>query len=60
MEMSSDAEAKAAITALNGSEMGGRSLTPMKRDRWTSVPVAAVAVAPPESAIADKRLTFIE
>ena len=27
MEMSSDAEAKAAITALNGSEMGGRSLT---------------------------------
>jgi hypothetical protein len=27
VEMSSDAEAKAAITALNGSDMGGRSLT---------------------------------
>ena len=27
VEMSSDAEAKAAITALNGSEMGGRTLT---------------------------------
>ena len=26
-EMSSDSEAKAAITALNGSDMGGRSLT---------------------------------
>jgi RNA recognition motif-containing protein len=36
VEMSSDAEAKAAITALNGSDMGGRSLTvneakPMER-----------------------------
>jgi RNA recognition motif-containing protein len=36
VEMSSDSEAKAAITALNGSEMGGRSLTvneakPMER-----------------------------
>ena len=27
VEMSSDAEAQAAITALNGSEMGGRTLT---------------------------------
>jgi RNA recognition motif-containing protein len=27
VEMSSDSEAKAAITALNGSDMGGRSLT---------------------------------
>ena len=27
VEMSSDSEAKAAITALNGSEMGGRNLT---------------------------------
>jgi len=27
VEMSSDAEAKAAITALHGSEMGGRTLT---------------------------------
>ena len=27
VEMSSDAEAKAAITALNGSDMGGRTLT---------------------------------
>ena len=27
VEMSSDAEAQAAITALNGTEMGGRSLT---------------------------------
>ncbi len=27
VEMSSDAEAKAAITALNGTEMGGRTLT---------------------------------
>ena len=27
MEMSSDSEAQAAITALNGSEMGGRTLT---------------------------------
>ena len=26
-EMSSDAEAQAAITALNGTEMGGRTLT---------------------------------
>jgi RNA recognition motif-containing protein len=36
VEMSSDSEAKAAITALNGSQMGGRSLTvneakPMER-----------------------------
>ncbi|HJT20872.1 MAG TPA: RNA-binding protein, partial [Nitrospira sp.] len=27
VEMSSDSEAQAAITALNGSEMGGRTLT---------------------------------
>ena len=27
VEMSSDAEAKAAITALNGTDMGGRTLT---------------------------------
>ena len=27
VEMSSDSEAKAAITALNGSDMGGRTLT---------------------------------
>ena len=27
VEMSSDAEAQAAITALNGGEMGGRTLT---------------------------------
>jgi RNA recognition motif-containing protein len=36
VEMSSDSEAKAAITALNGSDMGGRALTvneakPMER-----------------------------
>lgn len=49
MEMSSDAEAQATITALHGSDMGGRTLTdneaePMERsgrsdgggkhDRW--------------------------
>ena len=59
VEMSSDSEAQAAITALNGAEMGGRTLKRVPRtlaragavDSVGAV-VVAVQVAPAASAIA--------
>ena len=65
VEMSSDAEAKAAITALNGTEMGGRTLTvneakPQEpRSGGGAVDSVAAVAVPVESAIAG-RGTLIE
>ncbi|MDR4468041.1 MAG: RNA-binding protein [Nitrospira sp.] len=56
VEMSSDAEAQAAITALHGSDMGAARSRSMKRNQWNHVPVAAgdSVVVEVESAIAGK------
>ena len=68
VEMSSDSEAKAAITALNGSDMGGRTLTvneakPMEQRSGGGgggFGGGGGRGAAAESAIAGKRLTLIE
>src|SRR5882762_3755827 len=44
VEMSSDPEAQAAITALNGTELGDRTL-PVNESRPNSVPFSAVIAA---------------